>query len=344
MRALIALLLIIGVWPMAFPAQTSEDAPGTADHPLVPRFEGSAIIGYESVAYDAFKLPLGAAVRADDDSWKAEKERVVEGKRTRLIYVAPKNASPLEIVRNYQGALREDGFEALWRCSGSECGPGDGGFLVRYVLYPLQKRLSNLGQMTEGAFSSPRSPSYAALGLESAAGSVYVSVYAAVEDFDHFPETYDHPLVLVDVVETAAMQDRMVFVDAEEMADGLGEQGRVALYGIHFEFDSDVVRPESDPTLAEIDTLLSKNPDLSLYVVGHTDMTGSLAYNMDLSSRRASAVVKALANRFGIDRDRLTPAGIGPLAPVAENGTAEGRALNRRVELVERAQPAVSPP
>ncbi|SDD67510.1 OmpA family protein [Rhodospira trueperi] len=330
------LMLLLGLWPGVSQAQGLEDAPGTADHPLVPRFEGSVIIGHESVSFDAFRMPLGPAVRGDGDEWKAETAHVVEGERTRLIYLAPRDASPLEIVRNYQRALGDDGFETLWQCGGSECGPGNGSFLVNYVLYPQGRHLSTMGRVTEHAFTFPRDPRYAALSRKAKPGSVYVSIYAAIEDFDHFPEIYGHPLVLVDIVESAPMEDRMVFIDAEAMAGDLGEQGRVALYGIQFEFDSDVVRPESDATLTEIATLLSGDPGLSLYVVGHTDMTGSLDYNKDLSGRRAAAVVRALTGRFGVHGARLVPAGVGPLAPVAPNDSEEGRALNRRVELVRR--------
>jgi len=70
--------------------------------------------------------------------------------------------------------------------------------------------------------------------------------------------------------------------------------------------------------------------------VGHTDMTGTLAYNMDLSSKRAQAVVDVLARDYGIASDRLQAQGVGPLCPVSTNRTEEGRKLNRRVELVER--------
>ncbi|MBB4285072.1 OmpA family protein [Roseospira goensis] len=336
MRGSAFLALVLAITAPLSVARAMEDAPGTADHPMVPRFEGAAIIGHEAVSFDAFDLPLGPAVRGPGDAWVPETVRPVEGRRTRLIYVAPPDASPLEIVRNYQQALGAEGFETLWQCGGSACGPGGGSFLVSYVLYPLDRKLSTLGRLTEHAFSLPRDPRYAALARETAEGTVVVSVFAAVEGFDHHPETREHPLVLVDVVESAPMDDRMVFVDAEAMAGDLDEEGRVALYGIHFAFDRDEVQPESDPTLAEIAALLAGDPALTLYVVGHTDMTGGHAYNMDLSRRRAAAVVAALTGRFGVAPDRLVPAGVGPLAPVARNDTEAGRALNRRVELVRR--------
>ena len=111
---------------------------------------------------------------------------------------------------------------------------------------------------------------------------------------------------------------------------------KVAIYGIYFDFNKADVKPESDPTLIEITKLLSQNPNLKLYVVGHTDNVGKFDYNMKLSQTRANAVIQALVSRYGVDRNRLKSYGVGPLAPVQPNKTEEGRAKNRRVELVEQ--------
>ena len=75
---------------------------------------------------------------------------------------------------------------------------------------------------------------------------------------------------------------------------------------------------------------------MKAFVVGHTDTSGSFEHNLDLSMRRAAAVVEVLVTAHGISEGRLTPRGVGPLAPVASNDTEAGRALNRRVELVRR--------
>ena len=82
--------------------------------------------------------------------------------------------------------------------------------------------------------------------------------------------------------------------------------------------------------------MLSDNPSLNLFVVGHTDNVGDFKYNMKLSEERANAVVKVLISKYGVDKKRLTPAGVGPLAPVTSNDTEEGRAENRRVELIKK--------
>jgi outer membrane protein OmpA-like peptidoglycan-associated protein len=139
----------------------------------------------------------------------------------------------------------------------------------------------------------------------------------------------------LNIIEREVMEQK-VMATADTMARDLSATGRTALYGIFFDFDKAVVKPESAPTLTEIARLLRERPDLELYVVGHTDSVGEYGYNLDLSRRRAEAVVEALHGEHGIARERLQPAGVGPLAPAASNSTEEGRSRNRRVELVKQ--------
>ena len=96
------------------------------------------------------------------------------------------------------------------------------------------------------------------------------------------------------------------------------------------------MKPESDAALKEIAHLLQEDPQLKLYVVGHTDNQGVLDMNLELSKRRADAVLTALTAKFGVAAARLHALGDGPSAPVASNDTEEGRSRNRRVELVKQ--------
>ncbi len=137
------------------------------------------------------------------------------------------------------------------------------------------------------------------------------------------------------IVEKEAMKQEVV-ADAEALRAGIDRTGHVAVYGIYFDTDRAVVKPQSLAALKEVARLLQGDPGLHVHIVGHTDMVGSLAHNMRLSEARAAAVVEALVAEHGIARDRLTPGGVGPLAPVAPNDTEAGRALNRRVELVKK--------
>ena len=116
----------------------------------------------------------------------------------------------------------------------------------------------------------------------------------------------------------------------------LTKTGRADVYGIYFGFNSDLIRPESERVLKEIAALMIKHPEWTLSVDGHTDNIGGAASNLTLSTRRAAAVKKALVERYRVAPARLTTAGFGLTQPKASNESLQGRALNRRVELVKQ--------
>lgn len=139
----------------------------------------------------------------------------------------------------------------------------------------------------------------------------------------------------INIVEKTAM-DQDVVADASSMAKSIEETGRVAVYGIYFDTGKSTLKPESQPTLQEIAKLMKANQALKLYVVGHTDNTGAFDTNMKLSIDRAAAVINALVSQHSLNAASLKACGDGPTAPVATNDTEEGKALNRRVELVKQ--------
>ncbi len=139
----------------------------------------------------------------------------------------------------------------------------------------------------------------------------------------------------ISIIEKQAMNQDVV-ADANSLMSSIKETGKVAVYGIYFDTGKSTLKPESDPTLQEVTKLLKSNPDLKLYVVGHTDNVGVYETNMKLSMERALSVVNALVSKYSINAARLTACGDGPTSPVATNDTEEGKALNRRVELVKK--------
>ncbi|HEY0883463.1 MAG TPA: OmpA family protein [Archangium sp.] len=141
-------------------------------------------------------------------------------------------------------------------------------------------------------------------------------------------------LLSFDVVEVAAMQQK-VEVDASEMLDALNKNGFIALYGVLFDTGKDAIKPESEPLLAEIAKLLTENADLKLSIEGHTDNVGNAKANQALSGKRADSVKKWLTGK-GVDAKRLSTKGWGDTKPVADNRSEDGRAKNRRVELVKK--------
>ena len=138
------------------------------------------------------------------------------------------------------------------------------------------------------------------------------------------------------VVEREVMKQD-VTVDATAMATSIADTGSVAIYGINFDTASSVIKPDSEPAITEITKLLTNNPALKVGIVGHTDMVGDATSNMRLSQARAQSVITDLVSKHGIAAARLVAFGAGPWAPLASNKTHDGRAKNRRVELVEIA-------
>jgi OmpA-OmpF porin, OOP family len=123
-------------------------------------------------------------------------------------------------------------------------------------------------------------------------------------------------------------------VSAASLTKQLDSSGQVILSGILFDFNKSQLKPDSRPALDEIAAFLKQDPARKVYLVGHTDNIGGFDFNMQLSQARADAVAADLVTTYGISTARLKGHGAGPLAPIASNVTDEGRAKNRRVELI----------
>ena len=142
-------------------------------------------------------------------------------------------------------------------------------------------------------------------------------------------------MYFINIIEKESMNQDVV-ADASSMANTIKQTGKVAVYGIYFDTGKSVLKAESKGTLEEISKLLKADPNLKLYVVGHTDNTGTFDANMKLSMERAASVVNALVTQHSVNAASLKACGSGPISPVASNDTEDGKALNRRVELVKQ--------
>jgi outer membrane protein OmpA-like peptidoglycan-associated protein len=180
---------------------------------------------------------------------------------------------------------------------------------------------------------------YALLKKSAANGDTYVGIYVASmtggSQGDYSAALAGSEGILLETVEPKAMEQKIVTLTADEIDSKMAADGRIAIYGIYFDFDKAVVKSESKPQLDEIAKLMKANPELQVLIVGHTDNKGKLAYNQSLSLKRAKAVVDALVKTYGIPAARMTAVGVGPAAPLASNDSEEGQAKNRRVELVK---------
>lgn len=321
-------LLLVAAVPGPVAAGPGSDAAGSADHPIVSRYEGSFIDGYEVKSFDEFVLPLGPAVRRQGNSAKVpEEQAALQGRITRILYRGPKGRSTLEILKNYQSALESAGFETLFAC-GADCGNN-----FHVLLYgPMETRIRS-SRTASSAFDLPQDMRYLAARLSDDTRTVHVAILAA---FDNgFSDLSKQPVTLLQVVETGKMETGKVTVDAAAIGKGIDTEGHMAIY-VQFDTGSATIKSASGPVLGEVASLLQQRPDLKLLVVGHTDNQGTYEYNINLSSQRANAVAEHLTNVHGISAGRLRAAGVGYLAPIASNETADGRAKNRRVELVRK--------
>lgn len=272
-----------------------------ADHPVVSRYAGSEWIEGTNRAFDAYALIVGV----DGGTPRTES---LEGRVTRRVYRNPDGRSSLEILRNYRAALEGQGFRLRWSCDSATACASRG-----------RSGWKSVNGMNPGVAGDLR---YVAM-QRSAAGAI-TTVAVAVNPQRSF----------VDVVETATMDGGMV--SAEALGAALDDTGSVVLDGLYFATGSSDLLPESDAAIAEAAALLKARPELRLDVQGHTDNVGNEAANLTLSRRRAQAVADALVGDHGIDPARLGVRGFGASQPVADNGSEDGRAKNRRVELVRR--------
>jgi OmpA-OmpF porin, OOP family len=303
------------------------DIEGSSDHPLVGRYQGSEIVAYKVTEFDEVTVidgPFDYTKTPNGEGFKT-----LEGKSYLIYYTLPQGRSTLEVMRNYEESLKSKGFSVLFTCASDKgtcftSGEDEGGFYLGQAVGNANEIPKMVDDYVQNWFGKGR---YLLARLDRPEGAVYAALYLGEADRGN--------VAVIKVVETKEMETGQIeFINASEMDQQLTDKGSIAIYGILFDFDKDIVKPESKPTLDEIAKLLSDTPDLKLKIVGHTDNQGSAEYNLDLSNRRAANVVAALVSGYSIAADRLSSEGAGLTQPIAPNDTEEGRAMNRRVELV----------
>ena len=283
------------------------------DHPALSRYKGSKVRDYDVKQFDEYYILLGPIKGSSDMDIESAKSKRLEGKVTRFLYEGPKDRDSFEVFKNYEVALKNAGYKILFQGKGRE------------EIYGVYVFLEKKNKDRLGGWEDPDKGWYY-LSAASPDEKIYISIFVLT--------SYNGPRAAIAIIEPREME--IGLVSAEMMEESIKRTGKVALYTVYFDFDKADLKPESKPTIEEIAKLLRRNPELKLYVVGHTDNLGSFDYNMNLSQRRAEAVVRELVEKYGISKDRLKGYGVGPLCPVSSNLTEEGRSKNRRVELVEQ--------
>jgi outer membrane protein OmpA-like peptidoglycan-associated protein len=332
------------------PPLPSSDVTGSADSPLIKRYEGAIILSYEKKRFAEMSFPLsklemvpGKRNNGNNAVAEPKQKKTVEGEITHLLYVMPAERTPLEVIRNYQDEVKSRQGKVLYECKAPDCGgnpvgnSAGGGGTMGMAMY-----LRDGDQITDKTWSLPwcaqsvklKDLRYMFAELPGAGAHLSVLTATMNDAGGVCSSLQGRALAVVDVVQGKARENKMVAVQSAEMARALASDGRIALYGIYFDSSKAEVKSTSEDTLVQIAKLMKENAQMKLLVVGHTDNNGAFSSNMDLSQKRAAAVVKALVERHGVKKDRLMPVGVSFAAPVGSNSTEEGRAKNRRVELV----------
>jgi len=328
------------------------DIEGSKDHPLMKRYDGSYIVAHQYKSFDEFTFPLsilkaGKSKSIGFTSYTPKEKKTVEGPYTRLVYLLPADRSSLEVIRNYQDEITDQGGKVLYECKREECGgekgrgiqgSGSGATSLAMFLRPFSRL--DMKKYSPGYCATTQKimdQRYLVAELPDVGAHISVHTYIFKEgrSYNNCDAYKGRAIAVIDIVEGKPREKKMVMTKASDMAKQISTTGSVSLYGILFDTNKSSVREDSRATLQEIAKFAQQQADMKLLVVGHTDDAGSFEYNLDLSQSRARAVVEVLSTQHGISQERLTPVGVSFASPVSSNATEEGRALNRRVELVE---------
>ncbi len=330
MKTTLFLLLLFLFSSVILIAQT--DIEGSKDHPLVSRYPDSYISYYEEIKFIEYDLAIGPVT-----AYKfIENREKIGGQVTRIFYqieATSEEVSVSEVYLDYVKAFEKEKITILAK----------GSFPIRNVKKEVGG-MSWIGVALEpNAFPNGAAPSLMFAGTSTIGGSFSIigqleqpngqSVYIAIYGKRHSDKEI---MYHIDIVEVKGAETGQIAIDPDYIQKEIDAKGAVSIYGILFDFNKSTLKPGSDSTLLIIAEYMNKNPEVNLIVVGHTDMKGSLDYNMKLSGERALAVKNALVNKHGINQDRLSTNGVGYLSPKSNNTTENGRALNRRVELVKK--------
>lgn len=295
-RALVAGLALCAL--TAVPARAQEDAEGCKDHPLFTRFPKMYIYGCERNQFDLRAFPTG--VPKGEATTPVEIEGAVYWYQYNVIEGTPA-PSGLQLMRNFENATKAAG--------GTIEGRYPGWCKANYDWERMPK-------MGNGCLSNALTMKF---------------VQGGKETWAFLQASGDEGYYVMTLVEREAMKQD---VAVNELVDKLSKDGFVTLY-INFDTGKSTIKPDSAETLNAAAEALKQAAGLKIEVAGHTDNVGTPEANLKLSQDRAQAVMAALVQR-GVQAERLAAKGYGQTTPVADNRTEDGRAKNRRVELVKK--------
>ena len=317
----------------------AQDVAGGQDHPLIHRYPGATLVGYAQLRHGTIDFQSSSYTGFDLDTGRrhyAEAPLTLDGRVTRLWYEVAGKTTSAQLYDSQVRALTAQGFKALYD-STKDSGAGAGKWINFLASFAEGKRDALVNNRSCQVFSSARTASLRT-GTFQKDNTTIRLVTIDWPQGDAASKARQGAYIAIDIVEARVLQEptaRTVATPADDpLLRSLAATGRALLAGSGFGSGSAAMDDTTRAVLARVAGYLKANPEVRLYVVGHTDGTGDLEGNLELSRQRAQAVVDALERDFDIDHNRLSAHGVGPLAPLADDSTAAGRAKNRRVELV----------
>jgi len=323
----LVMICIIGLLLISAPifAQRTSDIENSKDYPLISRFEGSFIEFYKETKWGAYKLPVNDEGKIDWDNPK-----VLEGKVIRIQYTTSVDNNSEYVLQNYKTAFKKAGFNILTAIANEELGVSDRPHTWKDKYYVGGGYYNGLNNEKFGlGINFPiwkNNHSFIAAHGNKDGKDIYAIIYTVVGDA--------YTIITQDIIEVEGVETGMV--SAENIAKGIQTDGHIAVYDILFETGKSDIKTESEAAIKNVADYMNANPGKKFYIVGHTDNVGDFNANMTLSESRAKAVLNVLITKYAVKAEQVKAYGISSLAPLATNVTEEGKAKNRRVDIVEQ--------
>jgi len=291
------------------------------DELIIPLYSGSEIWDDHKIGFEEFPIIINDST-----------VQITEGIIRRVFCRAPEGRSALEVARNYEKAIKESGGSILFITRKPQA------IVINGEKFSdiFSKLMNKEAAYTKSGYSRVKLPAsateYLVGKLRTTDKDLYIMIAIGPGDWS---ERRDK-MTFFELVTVEAEPMEMGMVTAADIGEGLSTLGRIPIYDIFFDTGQSEVKPESADALKAIAEYLNANETQKVVIVGHTDNIGDFDMNINLSQERANAVMEKLISEYGVNRDQLKPFGVGPVSPVESNSTEEGRAKNRRVEIVEQ--------
>ena len=304
-------------------AQNNSDIKGSQDNPLISRFTGSVIQFEKTVKWDTYILPYSKIISVGGTkTW--EKKLKLQGEINRIQYLTDKSNNSALVYMNYLTALKKANWEILFSGSGDN-ELGNESYEWQFYMFgnegfDLEDKIGSKYNFRGGDYA------YIAAKTEDNDTTFYASIYIIEQE--------NATMINQDIIKVK--NPDVGLVTAKLMTEKIDKKGHIALDGLFFDTGKTSLIDKSIPALKNIAEYLNRNQDKKFLIIGHTDNVGDIQTNITLSENRAKAVMNELITKYGVNKEQLKAYGIANFSPMISNKTEDGRAKNRRVEIVEQ--------